>query len=121
MGGKWTVPYGLYRAHLHYSAPRGIQTGVTAKDLDLLLRTLINMFDHDRSATRGEMATRGLHVFSHPDTFGAAPAHTLADRIRTQKISTSEPRSFHDHKLDVDDDHLRPHPHPRMTARGQCP
>ncbi|SBW17896.1 hypothetical protein FDG2_0418 [Candidatus Protofrankia californiensis] len=44
-----------------------------------------------------------------------------ADRIRTQKISIGEPRSFHDHKIDAGDDHPHPHPHPRMTARGRCP
>ncbi|ABD12701.1 CRISPR-associated protein, Csd2 family [Frankia casuarinae] len=103
MGGKWTVPYGLYRAEIHYSAPRGRQTGVSAADLDLFLCTLVNMFDHDRSATRGEMATRGLYVFSHHNAFGVAPAHTLSARITARKISAGEPRSFGDYKIDVDD------------------
>ncbi|MBL7499885.1 type I-C CRISPR-associated protein Cas7/Csd2 [Frankia sp. CNm7] len=106
MGSKWTVPYGLYRAEIHYSAPLGKRTKVSTEDLDLLLRTLINMFDHDRSATRGEMATRGLYVFSHSDAFGAAPAHTLASRIRLQRISDGAPRSFDDYKVDIDDANL---------------
>jgi len=103
MGGKWTVPYGLYRAEIHYSAVRGKQTGVSAEDLDLFVTTLVNMFDHDRSATRGEMATRGLYVFSHTNAFGVAPAHTLSARITARKISTGEPRTFQDYKIDVDD------------------
>ncbi|MCM3922081.1 type I-C CRISPR-associated protein Cas7/Csd2 [Frankia sp. AiPs1] len=102
MGGKWTVPYGLYRAEIHYTAARGRQTGVTADDLDLFLRTLVNMFDHDRSATRGEMATRGLYVFSHDNAFGSAPAHTLSARIRPHRIIDGVPRSFGDYKVDVD-------------------
>ncbi len=106
MGGKWTVPYGLYRAEIHYTAARGRQTGVTADDLDLFLRTLVNMFDHDRSATRGEMATRGLYVFSHDNAFGAAPAHTLSARIRPHRIIDGVPRSFGDYKVDVDDNDL---------------
>ena len=59
MGGKWTIPYALYQAEMHYSATRGTQTRVTPDDLRLLYITLLNMFDHDRSATRGIMATRG--------------------------------------------------------------
>src|SRR5699024_433421 len=53
MGGKWTVPDGLYRAELYYSASRGQQTGVDSTDLELLYQTLAMMFDHDRSASRG--------------------------------------------------------------------
>jgi CRISPR-associated protein Csd2 len=106
MGGKWTVPYGLYRTDIHYSAPRGTQTGVSADDLDLFLRTLVNMFDHDRSATRGEMAARGLYVFSHADAFGSAPAHTLSGRIHISKIGDGAARSFGDYKVDVDGDAL---------------
>ncbi|MGH3987070.1 MAG: type I-C CRISPR-associated protein Cas7/Csd2, partial [Pseudonocardiaceae bacterium] len=71
MGGKWTVAYGLYRVELYYSATRGQQTGVDAKDLDLLYRSLEMMFDHDRSATRGILTPRGLYVFSHADAFGS--------------------------------------------------
>ncbi len=106
MGGKWTVPYGLYRANIHYTAARGQQTGVTTEDLNLFLRTLVNMFDHDRSAARGEMATRGLYVFSHDNAFGVAPAQTLSARIRTHRLSTGAPRAFGDYKIDVDDTDL---------------
>jgi CRISPR-associated protein Csd2 len=65
MGGKWTIPYALYGVEMHYSGARGTQTGVTSDDLLLLYTTLLNMFDHDRSATRGIMTTRGLYTFSH--------------------------------------------------------
>ncbi|WP_131764963.1 type I-C CRISPR-associated protein Cas7/Csd2 [Candidatus Protofrankia californiensis] len=106
MGGKWTVPYGLYRTAIHYSAPRGEQTKVSTTDLDLFLHTLVNMFDHDRSATRGEMAARGLYVFSHDNAFGSAPAHTLSDRIRVTRISQTAARGFGDYKVDVDDSDL---------------
>jgi CRISPR-associated protein Csd2 len=102
MGGKWTVPYGLYRCHLHYSATRGAQTGVTTEDLAVLYKTITNMFDHDRTATRGEMSARGLYVFSHADAFGAAPAHTLAARISVDRLEVAAPRSFGDYKVTVD-------------------
>ncbi|WP_016696751.1 type I-C CRISPR-associated protein Cas7/Csd2 [Actinoalloteichus spitiensis] len=105
MGGKWTVPYGLYRAELYYSAARGRQTGVDSRDLELLYRSMTMMFDHDRSATRGRLAPRGLHVFSHQDAFGNAPAHALCERVvaeRTEPDNPLPPRSFTDYKLRVD-------------------
>lgn len=101
MGGKWTVPYGLYRAEIYYAATRGQQTGVDARDLELLYRTLAMMFDHDRSATRGTLSPRGLYVFSHADAFGSAPAHTLTELVRPTLKNDSEdavPRTFGDYQ-----------------------
>ncbi|KAA5837942.1 type I-C CRISPR-associated protein Cas7/Csd2 [Saccharopolyspora hirsuta] len=107
-GSKWTVPYALYAAKIYYSASRGTQTGVDARDLELLYRCLEMMFDHDRSATRGTMTARGLYVFSHDNAFGNAPAHTLTDRVRINRTGdTSEPpRSFADYTVSLDDDNL---------------
>ena len=107
MGGKWTVAYGLYRAELYYSATRGQQTGVDAKDLELLYRSLEMMFDHDRSATRGTLTGRGLYVFSHADAFGSAPAHRLTERVRPSLLNAEvAPRTFGDYVVSVDDSGL---------------
>jgi CRISPR-associated protein Csd2 len=105
MGGKWTVPYALYRAEIYYSATRGQQTGVTSKDLELLYRTLDLMFDHDRSATRGTLSARGLVVFNHADAFGSAPAHRLTERIHAQ-AKREAPRSFSDYTVSIDEAEL---------------
>ena len=106
MGGKWTVSYGLYKAELYYSANRGKQTGVDARDLDLLYQALLMMFDHDRSATRGTLTPRGLYVYSHDNAFGSAPAHTLTERIRVRRQGGADgaaPRSFADYTVGVND------------------
>ncbi len=84
MGRKFTVPYGLYRAHGFISAHLAKQTGFNDDDLKLLWESLANMFDHDRSAARGEMATRGLYVFKHEGELGDAPAHALFDLIQAK-------------------------------------
>jgi CRISPR-associated protein Csd2 len=105
MGSKWTVPYGLYRLQFHYSASRGRQTGVTSDDLTALYRTVLVMFDHDRAATRGILALRGLYIFSHADAFGSAPAQSLIDRVHAQRLSDPA-RSFADYKLVADSDDL---------------
>ena len=81
MGRKHTVPYGVYVAHGFVSSFLAKQTGFGADDLELLWQALGQMFEHDRSAARGEMATRGLYVFQHDSELGNAPAHALFERL----------------------------------------
>jgi CRISPR-associated protein Csd2 len=86
MGRKHTVPYGLYRAHGFVSAFLSKQTGFDDADLALLWQALENMFEHDRSAARGEMSTRGLYVFEHDSELGNAHAHALFDRLSVTRV-----------------------------------
>lgn len=88
MGRKHIIPYGLYRVHGYVSAPlashetRG--TGFTQEDLDVLFEALDqNMFEHDHSAARGEMAKRKLFIFRHESPLGNAPTQDLFGRITT--------------------------------------
>lgn len=89
MGRKHIVPYGLYRAHGYVSAPLASHptkgTGFSDADLDLLFDALVDMFDHDRSAARGEMATRKLVVFRHESALGNARAQSLFDRVAVHR------------------------------------
>ncbi len=102
MGRKHTVPYGLYVAHGFVSSFLAKQTGFSEDDLALLWQALGQMFEHDRSAARGEMATRGLYVFKHESELGNAPAHALFERFKVQK-SIEIPRSFSDYSVEMDD------------------
>lgn len=108
MGRKYTVPYGLYRAHGFISAHLADQTGFSEKDLELFWKALENMFEHDRSAARGMMSTRGLYVFEHSTALGSAPAHKLFERIKVKRNHDSEgpARSFEDYQVTVDDSGL---------------
>lgn len=99
MGRKHIVPYGLYVAHGFISAKFAGRTGFTESDLDLLFEALTNMFEHDRSAARGEMATRKLIVFSHENPLGNAPAHALFDRVRIGRSVDGEFRALDDRGL----------------------
>ena len=102
MGRKHTVPYGLYVAHGFISAHLANQTGFSETDLELLWQSLTNMFEHDRSAARGEMAARGLYVFKHDSKLGNAPAHSLFDRINPHlKDGVTVPRAFSDYQIDI--------------------
>ncbi|MDE0075387.1 MAG: type I-C CRISPR-associated protein Cas7/Csd2 [Gammaproteobacteria bacterium] len=103
MGSKATIPYGLYRAHGFVSPPFAGRTKFNASDLELLWRALRMMWDLDRSAARGLIATRGLHIFSHESELGNTPAHELFDRVRARlKDGVETPRSFRDYKIKVD-------------------
>lgn len=100
MGRKHIVPYGLYRAHGFVSAKLAERTGFDDEDLELLLTALEQMFDHDRSAARGEMATRKLVVFRHSCALGKAPAHKLFDRVKVGRNIDGDFRAIGDAGLD---------------------
>ncbi len=107
MGRKNTVPYGLYLTHGFISAHLANQTGFSQDDLALLWSALINMFEHDRSAARGLMATQKLIVFKHDSALGNAPAHKLFERVQVRrKDENKPPRSIHDYEIVVDDKDL---------------
>ncbi|KAB2927901.1 MAG: type I-C CRISPR-associated protein Cas7/Csd2 [Candidatus Contendobacter sp.] len=104
MGRKFTVPYGLYRAHGFISAHLAAQTGFSDTDLALLWEALSNMFEHDHSAARGQMTTRGLYVFQHATALGNAPAHRLFERISVAlRDPGATPRAFDDYAVTVDE------------------
>ncbi len=104
MGRKHTVPYGLYRAHGFVSAFLAKQTGFDDADLQLLWQALEQMFEHDRSAARGEMATRGLYVFEHESELGNAHAHALFDRLTVDPSGdrAGPPRDFGAYSVSFD-------------------
>jgi len=104
MGRKHTVPYGLFRAHGFVSAFLANQTGFDEADLELLWQALEHMFEHDRSAARGEMACRGLYVFRHDSQLGNAHAHALFDRLAVSRApgATGPARDFGAYSVSFD-------------------
>jgi CRISPR-associated protein Csd2 len=85
MGRKHIVPYGLYRAHIFVNAKLAERTGFGEEDLDHLFKSLSSMFEHDRSAARGEMAARRGVAFRHASSLGNAPAQALFDRVKVHR------------------------------------
>lgn len=103
MGNKATIPYGLYRAHGFVSPAFADRTRFASSDLNLLWTALKMMWDLDRSASRGMIATRGLHIFTHDSGLGNAPAHELFDRVEARlRDDVEAPRAFGDYKIEVD-------------------
>lgn len=107
MGRKYTVPYGLYRCHGFVSAHFAEQTGFSDEDLALFWQALITMFDHDHSASRGQMNARGLYVFEHSNKLGDTSADSLFRRISvTKKDGVDVVRSFDDYQVSVNEEGL---------------
>lgn len=101
MGRKEIIPYALYRCHGFINPFLAKQTGFSKADLDLLWEALKSMFEHDRSAARGEMAAQKLFVFEHASPLGNAPAHKLFERVQVKrKNADAPPRAFSDYHID---------------------
>ncbi|MBZ0204990.1 MAG: type I-C CRISPR-associated protein Cas7/Csd2 [Flavobacteriales bacterium] len=107
MGRKHTVPYGVYRSHGFVSSFLAKQTGFDENDLQMLWDALKAMFEQDRSAARGQMATRGLYVFQHESELGNAPAHDLFNRITVRRKADVEvARDFSDYEVLVNENNM---------------
>lgn len=109
MGRKQFIPYGLYEARGFISANLAMETGFDDKDLKILFESILNMYEHDRSASKGEMAVVSpLVIFRHTGTdsdlnqrkrqarLGCAPSHRLFDLVHMEK-KNEYPRSLGDY------------------------
>jgi len=107
MGRKEIVPYALYVTHGFISPHLAADTGFNESDLALLWDALKVMFEHDRSAARGEMSSRKLIIFEHESLLGNAPAHFLFDRVRIRRKDESRPpRNYDDYEVTIDQENL---------------
>ena len=105
IGRKFIVPYALYKVEGYVSANLARKTtGFSEEDLALLWQAILRMFELDRSAARGNMATRELIVFRHESELGNAPSYKLFERIHVKKKAADEPaRSYQDYEVTVDE------------------
>lgn len=108
MGRKYIVPYALYRVDGYISANLARKvTGFSEDDLTLLWQSIINMFEYDRSAARGNMAVRELIVFKHASELGNAPAYKLFDTVSVKrKDGVFTARSYNDYEVEVAEEKL---------------
>lgn len=104
-GRKSTVPYAMYRMHGFVSAVDAAKTGFSEDDLKLLWKSLINAFEHDRAAARGEMNPRKLVIFKHSSHLGNELSGRLFERVTVTKQSDL-PRSKDDYQIVVNKEQL---------------
>ncbi len=115
MGRKQFIPFGLYEVRGFVSANLAAETGFDDRDLNALFEAILNMYEHDRSASKGEMeVVSPLIIFQHVGTdsdasqrvrqakLGCAPAHKLFDLVRvTRKPEIEAPRQYRDYQAAV--------------------
>jgi CRISPR-associated protein Csd2 len=104
-GRKATVPYAMYRMHGFVSTIDARKTGFSEDDLKLLWESLINAFEHDRAAARGEMNPRKLVIFKHSSHLGNELSGRLFERV-TVKKNSDLPRSKDDYQIDVNKEQM---------------
>ncbi|RAV06413.1 type I-C CRISPR-associated protein Cas7/Csd2 [Paenibacillus sp. YN15] len=103
MGRKYLVPYGLYRAEGFISPKFAQKTGFDENDLAFFFEALQNMFELDRSASRGKMSARKLIVFKHESELGNAPAAALFDLVEAKLINPGQPpRAYREYEITLD-------------------
>ena len=120
MGRKQIIPFGLYEIRGFISANLAAETGFDDKDLKILFEAILNMYEHDHSASKGEVSVVSpLIIFKHVGTdsdekqrarqakLGCAPAHKLFELVKVQKKAGVEyPRSYRDYTASVDLQHI---------------
>jgi len=121
MGRKALIPYGLFVAKGFISAHLAHETGFSEDDLDLFFEAVLNMYEHDRSASKGVMTVHRLYIFKHVGTdsdaeqrqrqamLGCAPAHKLFELIEVKRQDGVEaPRAFSDYTVTAHRDRIPP-------------
>lgn len=115
MGRKQVIPFGLYEIRGFISANLAAETGFDDNDLNILFEAILNMYEHDRSASKGEMeVVSPLILFKHVGTdtdaaqrvrqakLGCAPAHKLFELVHVQKKpEVKYPRSYRDYLASI--------------------
>lgn len=115
MGRKQFISYGLYEARGFISANLAAETGFDESDLKALFEAILNMYEHDHSASKGEMAVVSpLIIFKHIGTdtdqaqrarqakLGCSPAHKLFELVTAKKKDGVElPRNYTDYDFSV--------------------
>lgn len=115
IGRKQFLPYGLYEVRGFVSANLAAETGFDDDDLKVLFESILNMYEHDRSASKGEMSVISpLIIFKHIGTdsdetqrmrqakLGCAPAHRLFELVNiAKKDNVENARSYRDYDCSI--------------------
>lgn len=105
-GRKHIVPYALYKQVGFVSANIAERiTNFSKEDLNLLWEAIKNMFEYDRSSSRGIMTLRKLIIFKHDSDVGCASAQELFDLVNVvRKDKSLVARCYQDYKITISPD-----------------
>lgn len=116
-GRKSIVPYGLFVGKAFVSAHLAGQTGFSPDDLKLFVEAILNMYEHDRSSSKGMMTTRAVYAIKHVGTdnveeqrlrqakLGCCPAQLLFESVVKVELKKEKqfPRSFEDYEVVINE------------------
>lgn len=113
-GRKQVIPYGVYRVRIFVSPFLAEDTGFMESDFKLFLEAFRNMYELNRSASKGYISVRDGWVFKHVGSesdgsgheqrikLGCAPAYKLFDAVDNQlslKDGVETPRKYGDYNI----------------------
>ncbi|MBQ0134224.1 MAG: type I-C CRISPR-associated protein Cas7/Csd2 [Clostridiales bacterium] len=115
MGRKQFIPFGLYEFRGFISANLAAETGFDDEDLRILFEAILNMYENDHSASKGQVSiVSPLILFRHDGTdsdlvqrkkqakLGCAPSHKLFELVKVQKKeNVDHPRSYRDYEATI--------------------
>ncbi len=104
-GRKSTVPYALYRMHGFISAADAQKTGFSEEDIGFFWEALLNAFENDRAAARGEMNPRKLIIFKHTSHLGNARSGSLFELVSVKK-NVDLPRKWKDYDVEINKENI---------------
>lgn len=118
IGRKQFISYGLYEARGFISANLAQETGFDEADIKALFEAILNMYEHDRSASKGEMSVISpIIIFKHVGTdidekqkerqckLGCAAAHKLFETVSIErKAEIKKARDYKDYECKINMD-----------------
>ncbi|MEG1528650.1 MAG: type I CRISPR-associated protein Cas7 [Clostridia bacterium] len=101
------MPYALYKAEGYVQSILANKTGFDEEDLELLWKSILNMFENDHSSLRGKMCMRKLIIFKHDSLLGNAPSHKLFELVKiVKKDENKVTRNYSDYDISISSDIL---------------
>lgn len=108
-GRKSFVSYGLYRVNVSISANLALKTGFSEDDFDLLLESILMMYNEASSSKMGVSVVGPIILFRHnvldenprSALLGCTSAQKLFDSIRATKVVEGAPRCHTDYDVSI--------------------
>lgn len=97
-GGKWVIPYAIYRFEVHVSGCLAEKIGMTEEDLRILTEAIWNMYDVNSTSSKTGIDMEKLYVFRHDSKLGNCKFAQLRKAIETKADFTKQEFTAEVHK-----------------------
>ena len=102
MSDKKVIQHALFPIYLSFSPHLASKTGMTAKDLEIALDSVISCWEHSKSSSRPDIRFRRMTMFQHSSARGDTHAYKLRERLEvTLKKDVEEPCTYEDYLINL--------------------